>query len=48
MSGFKQQLGLPVWEDLVRYAAGCRGALSALVGGGETPWLYLGSWETLV
>jgi hypothetical protein len=37
MSGFKQQLGLPLWEDPIRYAAGCRGALSVLVGGGETP-----------
>jgi len=42
MSGFKQHLGLPLWEDQIQYAAGCRGVLSVPVGGGETPMVVSG------
>jgi hypothetical protein len=37
MSGVEENLGLLKWEDRIRYSAGCRGALSVAVGGGETP-----------
>ena len=42
MSGFKNHLGLTLWEDLIRYAAGCRCALNVSVGGGETPLVVFG------
>ena len=37
MSGFEHHLGFSPWEDPIRYAAWCRGALCVSVGGGETP-----------
>ncbi len=42
MSGVEEYLGLLKWEDLIRYAAGCRGALSVAVGGRETPIVVSG------
>jgi hypothetical protein len=42
MAGVKEHLSLPKWEDPIRYAAGCRGALSVAVGGGETPLVVFG------
>ena len=36
MSGFEQDLGLFVWEDPIRDAAWCRGALCVSGCGGET------------
>ena len=42
MSGFKQHLSLPLWEDAIQYATGCRGALIVSVGGGETPMVVFG------
>ena len=47
MSGFKKQMGLPLWEDPIRYAAGCRGALSVSVCGGETPVVIFGVMEDI-
>jgi hypothetical protein len=37
MAGFKQQLGIFVWEDPFRKAVGCRGAFSVAFGNGEAP-----------
>jgi hypothetical protein len=35
MSGFEQHLGFSRWEDSIRYAAWCRGALCVSGGGGR-------------
>jgi len=37
MSGFEQYLGLSPWEDPIRYATWCLGALCLSGGGGEAP-----------
>jgi hypothetical protein len=42
MSGFKQHLDLSLWEDPVRYAARCRGALNVSISGGDIPVVVSG------